>query len=1018
MKFRYAFPVLCRAARLWPVMVALAATAAEPAAVRFDFESGDLQGWRVVEGDFDQLVSNRATFHHGTVPYNKQGTFHLTTLDTGAGTPDDAFTGVVESPVFILRGPAVSFLVGGGRHASTYVALCTLDGAEVLRAGGDNAQEMKRIRWDAAAWVGRPVFLRVADRHTGGWGHITFDDFQADGELQPEATRRRWAELAARTLPVAPVRAAISDLTATFGARYPRGPEFLKQAEALEQALHGEDAAAAEKARADLAALAREALLANPLLSGQPLLFVARRQYRFDHHNTETVFQTGEINTRMFAGGGALKTLDVRTGTVTTLWESKTGIVRDPDVHFDGKKLLVAIRRDLQDDYHVYEMGADGSGLKQLTSAPGVFDIDPIYLPDDTVVFTSSREPKYCMCNRHIMGNLHRMEADGANIHQIGKSTLFEGHPTLMPDGRILYDRWEYVDRNFGDAQALWTVNPDGTNHALYWGNNTGSPGAVLEGRVIPGTDQVLCTFSSCHDRPWGALAIIDRRRGLDGRAPVVRTWPASAVEWVDAAGDFDTFTKVRPKYEDPYPLSEKYFLCARMTGRGEQMGIYLLDVFGNETLVHVEGEGCFDPMPLGPRPRPAPVPLRRDYENREGYFYVTDVYQGTHMEGVARGSVKYLRVVESPEKRYWSPAGWNGQGQEAPAMGWHDFNNKRILGTVPVAADGSASFAVPCDTYVYFQLLDEHGQMVQSMRSGTMVQSGEWAGCVGCHDERRAAPPRTTTPLPLALRQAPRKLEGWYGPPRLFNYLAEVQPVFDRNCAACHDFGGEGAGKVVLARDRDQVFNASYVELWRRKLIRPIGAGPAAIQQPRTWGSHASKLVAVLRGGHPEKALSAEDFDRIVTWIDINGPYYPSYASAHPDRVGGRSPLDDAALNRLQELTGAPLKGWADQARNPAPQISFDRPEKSPCLAVFKGNAEDPKYREALDIIRRGRDALLRRPNPDVEGFEPCEADRKREEKYQERRAVESAVRAAIREGRKVFDGTDGHGPTRTGTD
>lgn len=160
-----------------------------------------------------------------------------------------------------------------------------------------------------------------------------------------------------------------------------------------------------------------------------------------------------------------------------------------------------------------------------------------LYLPDDGIAFSSTREPKYCMCNRHIMANLFRMEADGANIHQIGKSPLFEGHSSLLPDGRLLYDRWEYVDRNFGDAQALWTANPDGTAHAVYWGNNTASPGAVIDARAIPGTELVLAVFGSCHDRPWGALAILDRRLGLDGPDPVVRTWPADAKKWVRQSG-------------------------------------------------------------------------------------------------------------------------------------------------------------------------------------------------------------------------------------------------------------------------------------------------------------------------------------------------------------------------------------------------------------------------------------------------------------------------------------------------
>ena len=71
-----------------------------------------------------------------------------------------------------------------------------------------------------------------------------------------------------------------------------------------------------------------------------------------------------------------------------------------------------------------------------------------------------------------------------------------------MEDGRVIYDRWEYVDRNFGDAQGLWTVNPDGTRHAIYYGNNTNSPGGIIDPRPLPGSQLMLCIFGSCHDRP------------------------------------------------------------------------------------------------------------------------------------------------------------------------------------------------------------------------------------------------------------------------------------------------------------------------------------------------------------------------------------------------------------------------------------------------------------------------------------------------------------------------------------
>ncbi|MCF7676268.1 MAG: hypothetical protein K9M97_13045, partial [Akkermansiaceae bacterium] len=706
-------------------------------------------------------------------------------------------------------------------------------------------------------------------------------------------------------------------------------------------------------------------------------------------------------NTGSYQPGGPLKALDLAHDGATRVvaGPGPEGRLRDPDVYFDGKRILFSMRRNIRDDYHLYEVNAAGGDLKTLTSAEGVFDIDPLYLPDDSIVFTSSREPKYCMCNIHIMGNLFRMKPDGANIHQIGKSTLFEGHGSLMPDGRIVYYRWEYIDRNFGNAQGLWTVNPDGTNHAGYYGNNTAAGGVVLNPRAIPGTDRILCILGSCHDRPWGALAILDRGRGVDGRAPIVRTWPADAINRVSEPdkpnGGFDSFTGVNPKYEDPYPLSDKYFLCSRMTGEGEKMGIYLVDVFGNEILLHSEGEGCYDPMRLGPRLRPPVIPSRRDFNNADGYVYVQNVYEGTHMEDVKPGSVKFLRVIESPEKRTWTEPGWNGQGVERPGMNWHDFNTKRILGTVPLEADGSLSFALPSDRFVYFQLLDEDGMMIQSMRSGTTVQSGEWVGCVGCHDERRAAPPAMTPKNMLALKRAPSRLQGWHGPARMFNYRLDVQPVFDRNCVRCHDYGKEAGKKLVLAGDRGLIFNASYVNLWTKGALNVVGAGPPEIRQAYSWGSHASRLLHFREGTnkHTDVKLTPEDLEKIVTWVDLNAPYYPSYASAYPNNPYGRSPLSGGQLDQLKKLGVA--TGITD--------ISFDRPEVSPGLAQLP--KDDPRYREALAIIREGQQALKKNPNPDAEGFVASEADQQRERKYEARAEIERKNRAAIREGKKAYD-------------
>jgi len=971
------------------------------AEVQFGFESGDLQGWRVLEGEFGKVVSDRANEHHGGGPYTKDGTWFLSTLESKDGqTPDDTFTGVIESPVVVLSAPEIALKVGGGSGQDEYVALCTLDGKEVAYARGNNAQAMADRNWSVPELVGKPVFFRVADHATGSWGHITLDKLVCQGAVDQAATDKRFKERqqeiarANGGTPADKLRAAVEELGKQFGARYP--------AEALLAKINAADAA---NDAAAIAALTREALIVdNPLLTDQPILFVTRKQYRPDHHNTETMFQTCEVNTGSYDTEGAFKLLDVKSGTSKTLYAPGPGCtVRDPELAFDAKKILFSMRKGRDDDYHIYDMGADGTAVRQLTSAPAVSDIDPLWLPDGDIVFSATREPKYCMCNRHIMCNLYRMASDGANIHQIGKSTLFEGHASLMPDGRVLYDRWEYVDRDFGDAQGLWVCNPDGTGHAIYWGNNTTSPGGVIDARSLSQANLAIAVLAACHDRPWGALGLIDRSKGVDGRAPVLRTWPADFINRIKTEGeDFDSSKSIARKYEDPYPLDDRHFLCSHQTGNGEEMALYYIDLCGNEVLLHAEAPSCFDPMPLRPRTPPPVLPTRRNFADPKapGYFYVQNAYIGTHMQGVAPGAIKALRIVESPEKRNWSDREWFGQGAQAPGMNWLNFENKRILGAVPVEDDGSAYVEVPANTYVFFQVLDANGMMIQSMRSGIYVQPGERYGCVGCHENRVGDIPQTTA-TPKALKRAADKLNGWYGEPRTFSFQREVQPVFDKHCVSCHTYGKRAGEKLNLSGDRDAVFCTSYVDLWALGGITCVGAGPAETRPAYSWGSHPSKIIKKVRSGHADVKLTPEELDRLITWVDINAPYYPCYECAYPQNLGGRCPLTLDELNRLKALTGIEIANghWAKQRAT----LNFAHPELSRIVAGL--DAAAPERAQAIALIAEGAKRLKEKPRADMEGFVPAPADQAREKKYQARLEEERRIYAAIRDGKKAYD-------------
>lgn len=878
-----------------------------------------------------------------------------------------------------------------------------------------------------------------------------------------------WAVVAAADTPQAPdvaecgspesLRAAICDLLADFGPRYPAGDAFLDRLDRLAPQVR----AGAEGSRAAFRQLQREALIANPLVSGTPVVFVERPQYAPDHHNTGTDFQPGEISAPAFRPGAAIRAVDFgRGGLVRTLLTVPDGVARDLDVHYDGGRIVFAMRRSVDDSCHIYELQRDGSGLRQLTRGQPDTDFDPAYLPNGQIVFASTRDLKYCGCNRHIQANLFLMDADGANIRQLSRNNLYDSRPSVTPDGRILYDRWEYVDRAYGPSFGLWTVNPDGTQHALYYGNNAWSPGAIFDARIVPGARHCVAIFGSCHDRPWGALVIVDRARGLDGTDPVVRSWPADIRAQLanrtdygqgqEAAhpvvGQIDAFTALPVKYEDPYPLSDpvtgrgagKYFLCARTTGTGDQTGIFLLDTFGNEILLHAaqaasdaaspEARGCFDPLPLGPRPRPPVIPPQVDYAQSTGTFVVTDIYRGTGMEHVPRGTIKTLRVVEAPPKRNWTGPMWNMDTFQAPAMNYNCTSNKRILGEVPVEPDGSAHFEVPADRFLFFQALDADGLMVQSMRSGTTLQPGERAGCSGCHEHRLSG---VTVPaqLPLALRRGPSQLRPWYGPPREFNYLTEVQPVFDRHCVRCHDYGQPAGATLNLAGDLGLVFNTSYLELHRKSarrwfpdppggpklLIKAVHDGPPEVLPAYAWGAHRSRLVDVLRAGHEGVVLDRESFDRIVTWIDMNAPYYGSYFSVYRDNVYGRAPLNDQQMIQLAELTGLPYRVPAehvnlnlmaiDGTELAGSQVNFTRPEWSPCLTRF-ADQNDPRYRQALALIQAGRAQLAQQPREDMLGPNavPVAAlEVERAGRCQLQTQFEAAVRRTVLHGGKILE-------------
>jgi hypothetical protein len=568
-----------------------------------------------------------------------------------------------------------------------------------------------------------------------------------------------------------------------------------------------------------------------------------------------------------YADGTKLVKYSPATGTTDVLLEDGTGGIRDPQVSYDGERILFSYRRGGSCNYHLYEIGVDGSGLKQLTDGP-FDDIEPTYLPDGGIMFVSSRCKRWVNCWLTQVAVLHRCDADGTSIRQVSGNIEHDNTPWPLADGRILYQRWEYVDRSQVHYHHLWAMNPDGTGQMPYYGNL--NPGILMiDAKAIPGSDKIVSLFSPGHGQREhaGQVAIVDPRLGPD--AP-------EAVRFLNDAKDF----------RDPYPLSENSFLVARrhqvllMNGAGEVSEIFRLSDQERDA-----GFECHEPRPIAPRPHEPALPSRAKLEETSGRLVLANVYEGRNMAGVQPGEIKKLLVLESLPK----PINYTG-GMEPLSYGG-TFTLERVLGTVPVEPDGSAYFDVPAMRSIVLVALDEHDMSVKRMQSFLSVQPGETLSCAGCHEQR------TYTALPAVQLEALSRAPSAIGPisdvPDLYDFPRDIQPVLDRYCVSCHGYeadrdGHRMAGKVILTGDHGPLYSHSYFTL---SALREFSDGrnlPKSNYAPRTLGSSASKLLQKLNGAH--YGVQATDRERRIVrlWIETGAPYPGTYAGLGSGMIGG----------------------------------------------------------------------------------------------------------------------------------
>jgi len=600
----------------------------------------------------------------------------------------------------------------------------------------------------------------------------------------------------------------------------------------------------------------------------EEIVFAVRQRGKDGHWYANFSYYAHDDQKRLYGNGGKLCRKNLITGQVTALIDDPEGGVRDPVVHYDAHKIVFSYRPGGTDFYHLWEINLDGSDLRQLSDGP-YDDIEPAFLPDGHIVFVSSRCKRWVQCWLTKVAVLYRCSPDGRNIRAISANLEHDNTPWPLPDGRILYQRWEYVDRSQVDYHHLWTTNPDGTAQMVYYGNM--HPGTVMiDAKPIPDTDnKIVAIFSPGHgaNEHDGIVTVVSPKKGPDDKSFAVS---------VTRAG----------RYRDPWAFSEEAFMAAS----GRQ--IVLIDGQGRTQVIHEvtpeeakAGLELHEPRPVMQRKRERVVPPRIDRRRETGALVLMNIYKGRNLVGVKRGEIKNLLVMETLPK----PVNFTG-GMDPLTYGG-SFTLERVLGTVPVEPDGSAYMELPAMRSLFLIALDENDLAVKRMQSFLTVQPGEVTSCVGCHEQRTESfLPRDNV---MALKRRPSRIEPYDDCPDVFDFPRDVQPILDNLCVDCHgyektDNGGPYAGKVVLTGDHGPMFSHAYFTMTVRQLFIDGRDLAKSNYVPRALGSGASRVLKMLDGSHYGVKATEHEKRMLRLWIEVGAPYPGTYAALGCGSIGG----------------------------------------------------------------------------------------------------------------------------------
>jgi hypothetical protein len=526
----------------------------------------------------------------------------------------------------------------------------------------------------------------------------------------------------------------------------------------------------------------------------------------------------------------------------------------DPDVSFDGKRILFAGQKEVGDPWNIWELEVGGSALRQITRE--TLDArSPRYL--STFYTITSSEPWYTILfvrDDGVMNeassapatSLYTVRLDGSELRRITFHPGNDRTPFLMQDGLVLFAGARSGPELTDDGMRIFGVQTDGIDYALY---------GATQGRRLQHmptrTSDDLVVFVEGDSLPWdggGTLGSVEARRPFHSYRPLT-------------GGDDGLF-------HSPSPLADGTLLVSRRQEGGTYEIVHFSPADGVVEAVHDDpGHHAIHAQVVTHRPEPDGRSSTVRAESPTGKLFSLDVYESDPaFSGLERGLAKRVRVIEGMPQ-----PGAPSAASRAITDDSTSWMPRRILGEASVEEDGSFHIDIPADLPVRLQLLDDNGLALATC-DWIWVRQREFRGCIGCHEDPELTPPNRF--VDAAARPA-NELTAPAENRRDVTFAGDVVPHLAASCTSCHRSGGaaDGSGFTLDDTATPDGMRAAYASLRAYVDAGSARTSPAIWRlfgrnTSRSWDETAA-VTPTFTTNHTG-ILAAEERTVLVEWIDL----------------------------------------------------------------------------------------------------------------------------------------------------